>query len=144
MGKVFGWIIVFIIAISCVTMCTGVCNSTTSTVVKEFAPGALLKKYEYFKDLSAGVDKADANIKMYQEEIADLEKKNDGSRDDKFYIQQRKSELMGLISVRNSVAADYNAQMSKFNWRFTNAGDLPAGATVPLPRDYKPYQTSTK
>jgi hypothetical protein len=27
----------------------------------------------------------------------------------------------------------------KFNWRFTNVGDMPPGATTPLPREYKPY-----
>lgn len=39
----------------------------------------------------------------------------------------------------NSLAADYNSQMAKFNWRFANKGDLPPGATDPLPREFKPY-----
>jgi hypothetical protein len=39
----------------------------------------------------------------------------------------------------NQLAADYNAQMAKINYAFCNVGQLPQGATTPLPREYKPY-----
>ena len=41
--------------------------------------------------------------------------------------------------MHNQLCAEYNSAMSKFNYRFTNIGDLPEGATEPLPREYKPY-----
>jgi len=51
------------------------------------------------------------------------------------------SEVAGITASYNALAADYNAQMSKINYRFCNVGDLPRGATDPLPREFKPYQT---
>ena len=111
------------------------------TVFNEFKASSLLKKYEYFKDLSAGIDKKRAEIDMYQSEIAGMQSLD---KDDKFYLQQRKSELLGLISIHNSLCADYNSAMSKFNYRFTNVGDLPEGAVDPLPREVKPYINNLK
>ena len=117
------------------------CIDAAQTAHNEFKPSALLKKYEYFKDLSASIDKKRADIDMYQEEIAGYEVSD---KDDKFYLEQRKSELIGIISVHNSLCAEYNSAMSKFNYRFTNAGDLPATNLTPLPREYKPYIQSLK
>ena len=110
------------------------CSDAGQTVYNEFKASSLLKKYEYFKDLSAAIDKKRADIEMYQAEIETLTDK-----DDSFYIQQRKSELLGIIAMHNQLCSEYNSAMSKFNYRFTNAGDLPAGAVTPLPREYKPY-----
>ena len=110
------------------------CSDAGQTVYNEFKASSLLKKYEYFKDLSAAIDKKRADIEMYQSEIETLTDK-----DDSFYIQQRKSELLGIITMHNQLCSEYNSAMSKFNYRFTNAGDLPAGAVTPLPREYKPY-----
>ena len=110
------------------------CSDAGQTVYNEFKASSLLKKYEYFKDLSAAIDKKRADIEMYQAEIETFTDK-----DDAFYIQQRKSELLGIIAMHNQLCSEYNSAMSKFNYRFTNAGDLPAGAVTPLPREYKPY-----
>ena len=110
------------------------CSDAGQTVYNEFKVSSLLKKYEYFKDLSAAIDKKRADIEMYQSEIETFTEK-----DDAFYIQQRKSELLGIIAMHNQLCSEYNSAMSKFNYRFTNAGDLPAGAVTPLPREYKPY-----
>lgn len=110
------------------------CSDAGQTVYNEFKASSLLKKYEYFKDLSAAIDKKRADIEMYQSEIETFTEK-----DDAFYIQQRKSELLGIIAMHNQLCSEYNSAMSKFNYRFTNAGDLPAGAVTPLPREYKPY-----
>ena len=43
------------------------------------------------------------------------------------------------MAYPHGLAAEYNAQMAKFNWAFTNQGKLPAGATEVLPREFKPY-----
>ena len=110
------------------------CNDAKDTVYNEFKVSTLLKKYEYFKDLSAAIDKKRADIELYQIEISSYTKE-----DDRFYVEQRKSELIGIIAMHNQLCAEYNSSMSKFNYRFTNIGDLPEGATEPLPREYKPY-----
>ena len=110
------------------------CNDAKDTVYNEFKVSTLLKKYEYFKDLSAAIDKKRADIELYQIEISSYTKE-----DDRFYVEQRKSELIGIIAMHNQLYAEYNSAMSKFNYRFTNIGDLPEGATEPLPREYKPY-----
>ena len=110
------------------------CNDAKDTVYNEFKVSTLLKKYEYFKDLSTAIDKKRADIELYQIEISSYTKE-----DDRFYVEQRKSELIGIIAMHNQLCAEYNSAMSKFNYRFTNIGDLPEGATEPLPREYKPY-----
>lgn len=110
------------------------CKDAKETAYNEFKVSTLLKKYEYFKDLSAAIDKKRADIEVYQTEISSYNKD-----DDKFYIEQRKSELLGIIAMHNQLCAEYNSAMSKFNYRFTNVGDLPEGAVEPLPREYKPY-----
>lgn len=112
------------------------CGKTADVAYNEFNAGALLNKYEYFKDLSAAIDKKRADIDMYQAEISSMTVEDS---DDKFYIQQRKSELLGIIAMHNELCAEYNSAMSKFNYRFTNAGDLPASNLEPLPREIKPY-----
>src|ERR1035441_1741597 len=99
------------------------CDDATEVAHREFDASALLKKYESFKNISSAIDKYRADIDMYRNEISGMDAKD---KDDKFYIQQRKSELLGIISMHNNLCAQYNAVMSKFNYRFTNVGDLPA------------------
>ncbi len=122
------------------TRCT-MCSDGVKTIEEQYKPSALLKKYEYFKDLSGGIDKKDADIQMYQSEISSM---TVSDKDDKFYLQQRKSELMGIISIRNQMCAEYNIAMSKFNYSFCNKGTLPQTNLEPLPREYKPYINNTK
>lgn len=111
-------------------------GNAAKTAQKEFAPSALLKKYEYFKDLSAAIDKKRADIEVYHSELKDYKIVD---KEDKIYYQQRKVELIGIISIHNQLCSDYNAAMAKFNYRFTNKGDLPESNLEPLPREYKPY-----
>lgn len=112
------------------------CKDATKTAYEEFKPSTLLKKYEYFKDMSAAIDKKRADIEMYQSEVESYKVQ---TSDDRFYLEQRKSELFGIIAMHNQLCAEYNSAMSKFNYRFTNQGSLPEGATTVLPREYKPY-----
>lgn len=116
-------------------------DDASDTAFKELKASTLLQRYEYFKDLSSAIDKKRADIEMYQAEIASMDSKD---RDDKFYIQQRKSELLGIIAMHNELCSQYNSAMSKINYRFTNVGSLPQGATEPLPREIKPYINNLK
>lgn len=112
---------------------------------KEFYPDALLQKYEWFKDAAAALDKKQADIKVYEARIAALTADYEGvprskwPRDDREQSSIWASELAGVKASYNALAADYNSQMSKFNWRFTNAGDVPQGGQ-PLPREFRPYE----
>ena len=113
---------------------------------EEFGPRALLQKYEWFKDASAQLDKKQVDIRVYEARLEALEAAYDGmqrsdwDRVDKQQGNLWQAELAGVISSYNGLAAEYNAEMSKFNWRFANVGDLPRGATQALPREYRPYE----
>jgi len=124
-GVVFGWF------------------GEAATVAREqVGPRALLEKYEWFKDTSATLDKKRADIDVFTHRVEKLEKRyaESKSRTDDEALNQAETELAGVISSYNDLSARYNAQMAKVNWRFANRGDLPAGADVPLPREYKPYE----
>lgn len=113
---------------------------------EEFGPRAALEKYEWFKDASAMLDKKKADVKVYSSRMAALGEGYEGvprrewARHDAEQYNVWSSEVAGVKASFNTLAAEYNAQMVKFNWRFANRGDLPQGATEPLPREYKPYE----
>lgn len=114
-------------------------------VEQQYSPSVLLKKYEWFKDASAQLDAKMANIDAAQARIKSMEDGYNGTprnqwvRADVEQYNLWQTEVAGLKANYNNLAAEYNAQMAKFNYRFTNVGDLPAGATKVLPREYKPY-----
>lgn len=113
-------------------------GEAASVVQKEVGATALLKKYEWFKNASAQLDKKRADIRVYEKQItAGAGKATDRFTQDRVF--QWETELMGVKASYNGLAAEYNAQMAKINWRFTNIGDLPAGASEPLPKSFKPY-----
>lgn len=125
-----------------------VVDNAVETAHEQFDPSVLLKKYEWFKDAAAALDKKNADMRVYAARLKTLEESYKGSprrtwaRDDREQYNIWASEEAGVKASFNQVAAEYNAQMAKFNYRFTNVGDLPGGATDPLPREFKPYQTN--
>ena len=141
-AKVIGYIILIAVVLALVDIFITQTNSAVKVINTEYSAEALLKKYEYFKNLSAGIDKLRADIEMYQEEIKTFSTIED--KEDKFYREQRKSELLGIIAEHNGLCSEYNSAMSKFNYRFTNAGDLPSTNLKVLPREIKPYINNLK
>lgn len=120
---------------------TGAVDNAAQVAKKEFYPDALLRKYEWFKDAHAALNAKLADVKIYETklrpyEAVPLERR---SRQVQESVSVWEQELAGLKASYNNLAAEYNAQMAKFNWRFTNAGDLPPGANEPLPRSHAPY-----
>ena len=114
---------------------------------EEFGPRAMLEKYEWFKDAAAQLEKKQADITVYNgrmtavnETYKDLPRQN-WPREDREQWNVWSSEVAGAKASYNMLAADYNAQMAKFNWRFANVGELPKGADKPLPREFKSYVT---
>lgn len=125
-----------VILLTFVGMAFRMCGDTQEVIHKEYAPSALLKKYEYFKDLSSAIDEKRATISVYESQIKGI-KDHEG-----FQYQQTQSEMIGIISVHNRLCSEYNSAMSKFNYRFCNKGDLPETNLEPLPREIKPYISS--
>lgn len=114
---------------------------------EEFGPRAMLEKYEWFKDAAAQLEKKQADISVYDGRLSamngtykDLARQK-WPREDREQYNVWSSEVAGVKASYNSLAAEYNAQMAKFNWRFANVGELPKGVDKPLPREFKPYTT---
>jgi len=124
-------IIIFLIIPTLFIM--NMCGDAADTVKKEYSASAMLKKYEYFKDLSAAIDEKRATIDVYKSRLLMI-KDQEG-----FEYQQTTSEMIGIISMHNSLCAQYNSAMSKFNYAFCNRGDMPESNLEPLPREVKPY-----
>lgn len=139
--KIIGFILGFFIGCIIFTSIIRSCNNTSNVIHQEFSTSALLKKYEYFKDMSSAIDAKRADIEVYKSEIGSYVATD---KEEKEYIMQRKAEMMGIIAMHNQLCAEYNSQMVKFNYRFTNVGDLPASNLTPLPREYKPFILTTK
>ena len=130
--KVIGIMCLVVVA----TMTLRMCGDAQDVVQKEFSPSAMLKKYEYFKNLSSAIDEKRATIDVYESQLKGIKNHED------FQYQQVQAEMMGLISMHNSLCSEYNSAMSKFNYAFCNKGELPATNLEPLPREMKPYISS--
>lgn len=112
---------------------------------EEFNPRVTLKKYEWFKDAAAELDRKRADISVMQKSLDELENsyagtpRKDWALSDRSELAQLTAELNGLRSSYNDLAAQYNAAMAKINYAFANVGQLPQGAKEPLPREFKAY-----
>lgn len=143
--KIFIAVVMISIVTGVVGYALGWFGEAAKVAQDEFGPKAALAKYEWFKDASAELDKKQADIKVYESRITNMEEGYKGTprvkwpREDREQYNLWQTEVAGVKAGYNSLAAEYNAQMVKFNWRFANKGDLPPGATEPLPREYKPY-----
>lgn len=112
------------------------------TAEKIYTPSEMLKKYEYYKNVSATLDRRVADISVYDSELKRIDKKYEGKEMPKWqqeYYNTKNSERLGLINSYNQLASEYNSAMSKFNYAFCNVGELPQGAINPLPKEFKPY-----
>jgi hypothetical protein len=148
---VFKWLLVLIVAVVVLgifSRCVGWFGEASQVASEQFGARAMLEKYEWFKDASAQLDKLDADIHVYEARRAALIEaygdtpRTQWPRDDRQEWSLIASEVAGVKAGYNGLAAQYNAQMSKFNYAFTNAGQLPQGADRILPREYRAYQTS--
>jgi len=130
------------IIFSGIGMVTGWFGEAATVARQEFGPKAMLTKYEWFKDASAGLDKKQANIAVYSTRLSvfDNMTRKDMDRTDKTQQAQWLSEVAGVKASYNSLAADWNSQISKFHWK-PFLGDLPPGAEILLTKEYAPYQT---
>lgn len=141
-------LVVIFIVVGVTGWALGWFGEAVEVIEEEFSPSELLQKYEWFKDTAAELDAKRANIGVYNSRVESLKEsygdtpRSEWDRTDKEQYNLWIQEQAGVIASYNQLAADYNAQMAKFNWRFANVGKLPEGATEPVPREFQPYQES--
>ncbi len=121
----FIWIVVLMLigtGVSIIGTGLGFFTNAAKVAQQEFSPEAMLKKYEWFKDASAALDKKQADLSAYSVRINTFKddysgiKKSEWPRDDRQAFNQLNAEYQGMLQMYNSVAAEYNAQSNKFNW----------------------------
>lgn len=143
------WVLILMVAsvaLGIVGRMVGWFGQAAQVASEQFGPRELLRKYEWFKDAAAQLDSLNANVRVYEQRrkaLTDTYKETPRAqwpRDDRQEWNLIESEVAGVKASYNTLAADYNAQMAKFNYRFANAGQLPAGADRVLPREYRAYE----
>lgn len=145
-AKVSIAMLAFGICVSVVAYGLGWFSEGAAVAQEQFGARALLSKYEWFKDAAAQAEKKKADVGVYEARIAALvggygeTPRAKWAREDREQLNVWQSEVAGVKASYNQLAAEYNAAMVKFNYRFANVGDLPQGATEPLPRAFKEYE----
>jgi len=133
-----------IAALGAVAYGLGWIGSAAVVVKEEFGPEAALRKYEWFIDQSSAIKKADADIVLFEQRRANVETQfvaTYGADKTKWilsvqaqYNQQAgaaRDDLLAVVSNRNGIVRDYNAQSEKFNWApFMTRTDLPPQSYV--------------
>lgn len=144
-AKGIGIFFILLILVTAISTASKYIRDTADVVYEETNPKAILKKYVWLKNASARLDALNADIKVYETRQKAMEESYTGTSRkywDRFDKQQWSlwvSEVAGVKATFNSLAAEYNSKMVQVQYRFANVGELPKGATEPLPREYKPY-----
>jgi hypothetical protein len=99
------------------------------TAYDEYSPGAMLKKYEWFKNQAESYKQISARYENFEKAIsnfvANFPDRAKWSWQDREEYQRLCSVRDGYLSQVNSIIADYNAQSGKFNWSAFNTADVP-------------------
>lgn len=144
-GAVSLLLIVLVVLVFILESCFGIFGGTARVARKNFSPEAAVMRYEWFKDAAANLDAQNQNISNYEARLDALRASYEGmtrqdwDRFDKETERQWMAELVGLQGAYNKLAAEYNSNMSKINFRYANVGEVPAGGEA-LPREYRTYQ----
>jgi hypothetical protein len=149
--KYIACILAFIIGVIFFSIVSKGCSylgKVSAVAEQQVDPALLLKRYEWFKNVAAQCDKKLADIEVYKSRLVMIKRDYEGvpridwDRPDKEQFNIWEQEVAGVVASYNSLAAEYNAAMSKLNYKYTNIGDLPKGATEPLPREMRVYVLS--
>ena len=131
--RAFAYIMLICVGIIFASLFLRMCSNTAKVVYKEYSPEAMLKKYEYFKELSGSIDEKRATLEIYESQLKGIKDQ------ESFNYQQLSAEALGIAAMHNKLCKEYNVAMSEFHYRFCNKGDLPASNLEVLPREIKPY-----
>lgn len=137
--KLGGAVILLAFALGSVAYGLGWIGEGAGVVQDEFGAKAALEKYEWFIDRAEAIKKADADIALYEQRRLDIENQyvtTYGADHTKWptsvqvqYNQAAstaRDDLLAIVSNRNGLAAEYNAQAEKFNWApFLTRPDMP-------------------
>lgn len=127
--KGFLWLAGLVLVIGLIGIPLGWFSEATQVAQEEFGPRSALVKYEWFKDASAELEKKKADIALYEDRLASFaqdygDDRAKWPRDVREQANQARSEYTGVVASFNSLAAEYNANSSKFNWAFAE-GEAP-------------------
>lgn len=115
-----------------VVLLLSTCRSTVGgcmTAEDQFAPDAMLHKYEWFKNqynsiqqIGQRMDQSKQAVEDYKKMMGDPSKWNFSQHEEYSHLSTTYS---GYLSQYNSLVAEYNSQSSKFNWSFAKTNELP-------------------
>jgi len=136
--KIFWSIFAVLVLLGIASWFFGSFNEAGEVAQDEFGPKAVLEKYEWFIDQATGIEKMDQDIKIFEKRVQGIDKQYTGYGEDKSKwpahiqvqydtaYQQARDDLMAVISQRNNLVKEYNAQSQKFNWKpFQTKPDKP-------------------
>jgi len=135
-----GGLIVLIAIGSMLGLFGGMMGSASKTIQKEYSAEAILNKYEWFKNAAAALAEKKSNISVYEAKLKPLRSmdRKDMDRTDKEQLGQWEAEVAGVKASYNALAGEWNAQISKFNWKPFKAS-LPTGSEDILQMDVAKY-----
>lgn len=137
-----GWRVILFIGIFSAVLgiigyATGWFGEAAQVAQEQYGARAMLSKYEWFINQSEAIKKMDADMKLYRDRVANVDSTYavNGPKEKWDVItrqlyasdkQKAQTDLAAVISQRNGLAKDYNAQSAKFNWRpFDSKKDKP-------------------
>ena len=137
-------VILLVFALGAVAYGLGWIGEAGVVAQEEFGAKAALEKYEWFIDRANAIAKADADITLFEQRRVDIETQYEatyGADRSKWlpstqaqYSQAAstaRDDLLAVVSNRNALVAEYNAQSEKFNWApFLTRPDMPPRAFV--------------
>jgi hypothetical protein len=107
---------------------------------EEFGPQAALEKYQWFISQANAIDKMNTDIGNFEKRVTAVEKQYVGSygtdktkwTPDVRVLYNRENQLarddlLAVVTQRNNLVKEYNAQSQKFNWApFRTRSDMPS------------------
>lgn len=132
-------VLILVFLLSAVAYGLGWIGSAADVTKQEFGPQAALEKYEWFIDQANAIRKADTDVKLFEQRRSDVEKQyanTYGEDRSKWAPSTRalysraaettRDDLVAVVSNRNNLVKEYNAQSEKFNWApFQTRPDVP-------------------
>jgi len=102
-------------------------SSTGKVISNELSAEAIQRKYEWFINQSNGIEKMDKDIALFEQRRADVEKRyvafgepskwSEGTKAQYLHDAKiAKDDLVAVVSQRNNLVAEYNANSEKWNW----------------------------
>ncbi|TSC81674.1 MAG: hypothetical protein G01um101420_920 [Parcubacteria group bacterium Gr01-1014_20] len=126
--KIFWVVVGLIVVLTVAGFALGLFGETAQVAQEQFGPRASLAKYEWFIERATMIEKADADVAMFEGRVRGVDEQYAAYGPDKAkwapHIQaeynsarqQARDDLVSVKSQRNNLAREYNAASEKFNW----------------------------